>query len=128
MPEAKLQEACVEWLRKKNFLFVASAVTQYKNGARTAASLKRRGVEAGVPDLLILESSPYICGRMPSGILAVELKIGTNTLSVKQQAWLDRAASRGHTTAVVRSLESFKSVVMEHIHPGAGTAAQPYLL
>ena len=62
MPEAKLQEACVKWLHEKNFLFVASAVTQYKNGARTAASLKRRGVEAGVPDLLILESSPYICG------------------------------------------------------------------
>ena len=111
-------------MRERNYLFVASAVAQYKNGAQTAAGLARRGVEAGVPDLLILEKPP---GRR-KGILAVELKIGKNSVSAKQQLWLDRAAERGHATSVVYTLTEFKAAVQAHLHPGSGAAAQPVVL
>ena len=111
-------------MRAREYLFVASAVAQYKDGARTAAGLARRGVEPGVPDLLILEEPP---GRR-KGILAVELKIGQNKVTPKQQAWLNRAAERGHATAIVYSLTDFKAAVQAHLYPGSGAAAQPVLL
>jgi hypothetical protein len=111
-------------MRERDYLFIASAVAQYKNGARTAAGLARRGVEAGVPDLLILEKPP---GRR-KGILAVELKVGKNKLSHKQAEWLDRAAERGHATAIVYTLTEFKAAVQAHLYPGSGAAAQPVVL
>ena len=123
-PEAELQAKCVEWMRKNDYLFVASAVTQYKNGARTAAGLARRGVEAGVPDLLILEKP----ARGRNGILAVELKIGNNRISEKQAEWLGRAKARGHVTVVAYTLDEFTRAVMSHLHPGSGAAAQPMVL
>ena len=43
-PEAELQAECVAWMRKRDYLFVAAAIAQYKNGARTAAGLARHGV------------------------------------------------------------------------------------
>ena len=126
-PEGELQAACVAWLREMNYMFVASAVAQYANGARTWASLQRRGVEAGQYDLMILEMSPAT-RRRPPGILAVELKIGQNKVTPKQQAWLNRAAERGHATAVVYTLTEFKAAVQAHLHPGSGAAAQPVVL
>ena len=77
-----------------------------------------------MPDLLILEKPP---GRR-KGILAVELKIGNNSVSAKQQLWLDRAAERGHATAIVYTLTQFKLTVQAHLHPGSGAAAQPVVL
>ena len=121
-PEAELQAECVAWMRERDYLFIASAIAQYKNGARTAAGLARRGVEAGVPDLIILEKP----ARGNKGILAVELKVGKNKLSQKQQAWLGRAKTRGHTTVVAYTFREFKCAVMAHLHPGSGTAAEPY--
>ena len=126
-PEGELQAACVAWLREMNYMFVASAVAQYANGARTWASLQRRGVEAGQYDLMILEMSPAT-RRRPPGILTVELKIGSNRLTKKQEWWGARARRRGHATAVAYTLEGFKAAVNDHIYPGQGNAASPYVV
>ena len=83
-----------------------------------------RRPEAGVPDLLVLEE-PVGRGK---GILAVELKIGKNKVSAKQQAWLDRAEAHGHTAVVVKTLDALKDAVAAHLHPGSGTSVQPYVV
>ena len=111
-------------MRDKDFLFVASAVAQYKNGARTAKALQRRGVEPGVPDILVLEQS----AASPCGILAIELKVGNNPATDLQMKWHDRAKARGHTTAVIKTLQDFKDTVLKHILSGSGTAAAPWRL
>ena len=74
-----------------------------------------------MPDLLILEKP----ARGHKGILAVELKVGNNKLSQKQQAWLGRAKTRGHTTVVAYTFREFKRAVMAHPPPpGVGNGRQ----
>jgi hypothetical protein len=120
-PEGEMQAACVEWMDSRDIMYVASANgAYYANGAKTANSLKKRGVESGVPDLLILEMAEDLSRR---GILAVELKIGSNQASEDQARWLRRARTRGHQTKVVFTLEQFKSVVLAHVY--GGSAADP---
>lgn len=123
-PEADFQAKCVEWMKEKSFLFVASAVGVYAGGARSFAALQRRGVEGGVPDLLVLE--PKADGS--AGILCVELKVGKNGLGEKQEKWLYRAKARGHTVDVCKSLDQFKKTVLRHIHGGSGTEEEPFML
>ena len=129
-PEGDMQAACVEWMKSSDIFYVASANgAMYANGFRTANSLKKRGVEPGVPDLLILELGARGSSR---GILAVELKHGDNEASDEQALWLRRARKRGHGTKVVFTLEQFKRVVLAHVNgaasPGGGEAGDPSMV
>lgn len=60
-----------------------------KRDKATAAKLKRMGVRAGVPDILmpIVNAAP-IGGEFFVG-LAIELKAGKNTTTEEQDAWLE---------------------------------------
>lgn len=81
----------------------------YLFGGRTANAMKAKGCESGTPDLLILEA-----GIDQTHGLAVELKIGTNTLSDQQVAWFKFARAKGWRCEVVRSLKQFVALVHEH--------------
>ena len=88
------------------------------------ASLKAKGVKAGVPDVLIFEPRGGYNGLM------VELKTDAPTgfkkdgspraykkakLSTAQALWLERLTERGYKTAIAYSLQDFINVFTEYI-------------
>jgi hypothetical protein len=64
-----------------------------------AAKLKKMGVKAGVPDLIILDRHHGFHG------LALELKVGTNNLTANQIKWLERLHGLGWCCYVSWSLD-----------------------
>ena len=89
--EARLQKWCVTWLRERGYLVVGSASgAQFSRAWFTWKWLTGQGVEAGVPDLLILEVGAD--QRTPG--LAVELKTGRRMLTAQQSA----GGANGHAT------------------------------
>lgn len=62
-----------------------------KRSPQYAVSLKRQGVKAGVPDILIFDLTP---GRPYRGV-ALELKYGRNRQSPEQKEWQKRLEDCG---------------------------------
>lgn len=65
-----------------------------KRDKATAAALKRQGVKAGVPDIML----PAV--RAGYHGLYIELKAGKNTTTAKQKGWLSFLRQQGYFTAV----------------------------
>ena len=81
-------------------------------GARNAAvggQLKAQGVKRGVPDVMVY--TPTATGHAG---LAVELKVGRNTPTVEQKAWLASLRRCGWVTEVARSLDEVRALVRTH--------------
>jgi hypothetical protein len=82
------------------------------------ALLKRAGVKAGIPDVLIFRAHMW-SQTLPDGILdyadrhglAIELKSPGNYPTPEQRAWLERLQAEGWTTAVCRSLSQVVDVL-----------------
>ena len=111
--EARLQKWCVTWLRERGYLVVGSASgAQFSRAWFTWKWLTGQGVEAGVPDLLILEVGAD--QRTPG--LAVELKTGRRMLTAQQRGWFERARDKGWSCHVVRSKDEFVAVLHDHVH------------
>ena len=118
--EARLQKWCVTWLRERGYLVVGSASgAQFSRAWFTWKWLTGQGVEAGVPDLLILEVGAD--QRTPG--LAVELKTGRRMLTAQQRGWFERARDKGWSCHVVRSKDEFVAVLHDHV--GREDARQP---
>lgn len=105
--EYNLQVSCVEWFR---LVYSDHIIYHVPNGERrdaiTGARLKRGGVLAGVPDLVI----PYALGGYTH--LYIELKNGTNgRLSPSQKAVIEELRKGGAAVVVVHSFDEFRSVV-----------------
>ena len=83
-PEAELQEKIIRHLvnMKIPHYGTPNGAAEANKNYGLAAALKKRGAHAGVPDILVFRA-----GRGGAHGLAMELKIGTNQLSVKQLAW-----------------------------------------
>ena len=73
-----------------------------KRSAATGARLKTMGVKRGVSDILIL-----VRGRLH----AIELKVGKNQTSDKQDEFLDAVSENDGQTAVCRSLDEVKGTL-----------------
>ena len=65
-----------------------------KRDKATAAVLKRQGVKAGVPDIMLPAARAGYHG------LYIELKAGENTTTKKQKEWLEYLRQQGYYTAV----------------------------
>lgn len=65
-----------------------------KRDAATAVALKRQGVKAGVPDIVLPAPRAEYHG------LYIELKAGSNTTTAKQKRWLKFLRQQGYYTAV----------------------------
>ena len=97
--EAEEQAALFQWAKlaegSKPQLRLLYAVPNGGSRHRLeAANLKRQGVKAGVPD---------ICLAYPKGVyhgLYIELKVGKNKPSDKQEQWLRDLKAAGYMTAV----------------------------
>ena len=99
MTERQIQIKIVKWLRSQKHL-VIHVPNEGQRGAREGAILKRLGVVAGVPDLLILDLG-----------CASEVKTPTGTLTRSQDLFLQALRSVGWTVGVARSLEDAQEII-----------------
>ena len=104
--EAILQEQCVAimTLMKENFFHCPNGG---KRSKASGARLKRMGVRAGVPDLLIFRE------RSPVVNIAIELKVpsGRGRLSSQQTDWLCVLANCGFYAHVIDNMIDFCKAV-----------------
>lgn len=69
-----------------------------------ARKLKRMGIKAGVPDVLIFRPCWTPAGRYIHG-LAIELKAGKNKLEPSQKDWRGKLVAKGWVWQECRSLD-----------------------
>ena len=110
MSEHEIQCLLIKW---------ASVVPELKclfavpNGGHrhvaVAAKLKREGVKAGVPDLML----PIARGGYHG--LFLELKADKGRLSDVQTIWLERLNANGYKTAVCFGFDSAKNTIMDYL-------------
>lgn len=114
MTEAKEQMALFQW--------ASIAITKYpdldlmhhvpnggKRDARTATSLKKQGVKAGVPDIVL----PV--GRGGYFGLYIELKTGKNKTTVKQQEWIKRLKDNNYCVEVCYGWIEARDVIEKYL-------------
>lgn len=105
--EYNIQVACVTWFRLQ---YPHHLIYHVPNGERrdavTGARLKRSGVVAGVPDLVI----PYANGKHSH--LYIELKAGSSgRVSANQKHVIEQLKEGGACVAVCRSVDDFIDTV-----------------
>jgi hypothetical protein len=103
--EHREQEKFVAWARLRGLLLCHPAnelVGQVSKGR--AAELKRLGVSAGVPDILIFDRRADV---------AIEFKGPRGSPSKYQRVWLELLEKRGWSVAVVRTSEEAKAFIVE---------------
>lgn len=108
--EYDLQVSCITWFRLQ---YRDRLIYHVPNGERrdaiTGARLKRSGVVAGVPDLVI----PYATGSYSH--LYIELKAGTTgRLSQNQKEVIEQLRSGGACVVVARSIDDFIFAVRDY--------------
>lgn len=77
-----------------------------------AASLKRQGVKAGVPDLCLPVA------RLNWHGLYIEMKAGKNTTTEKQKEWISALRGQGYATAVCYGWERAAEVITKYLESG----------
>lgn len=97
--ESGHQEALFNWAAYRTGLmpelqYMYHVPNGGKRDAATAVALKRQGVKAGVPDIMLPAARAGYHG------LYIELKAGKNTTTKKQKEWLEYLRQQGYYTAV----------------------------
>lgn len=97
--ESGHQEALFSWAAYRTGLmpelqYMYHVPNGGKRDAATAVALKRQGVKAGVPDIMLPAARAGYHG------LYIELKAGKNTTTKKQKEWLEYLRQQGYYTAV----------------------------
>lgn len=110
--ESKLQEACYRWFsysypEYKGLLFAVP------NGGyrdiRTAQTLKKEGVVAGVSDLILF---------VPRGkhhALCIEMKVKGNYPTELQKEWAQKVTLQGYRYEVVYDFEKFTTLIDSYL-------------
>ena len=112
--ESKLQEHCVKWFRYQFpqwALFLIAIPNGGRRDARTGAVLKREGVVAGAPDLVLFD--PF-GKRLP---LFIEMKRpdGKGRHEESQVRFMQTYRQKGYTYELVNSFDRFEEVVMQYV-------------
>lgn len=118
--EATEQERVINWTTfyAKDFPELDLLYHVPNGGSRNqleAANLKRQGVKAGVPDLVLPVPRQQFHG------LYVEMKWGKNTTTDKQDWWLEQLQQQGYKTAVCWSADEAMNVIAEYMEIAAQT-------
>lgn len=118
--EATEQERVINWATfyAKDFPELDLLYHVPNGGSRNqleAANLKRQGVKAGVPDLVLPVPRQQFHG------LYVEMKWGKNTTTDKQDWWLEQLQRQGYKTAVCWSADEAMDVIAEYMEIAAQT-------
>lgn len=99
MNEGEHQEALFEWAQWRisvypELKFLYHTPNGGKRDSKTAMIMKREGVKPGVPDVTL----PVPKGRYHG--LYIEMKVGNNKTTEKQDEWLSFLSSQGYFTAI----------------------------
>lgn len=80
-----------------------------KRDAKTASILKRCGVKAGVPDLVLPVAR---CGYHG---LYIELKVGKNRTSKNQDRWLENLNAQGYKAVVCYGFNETTNMILRYL-------------
>jgi hypothetical protein len=109
MSESKLQAGCVTWFRLQ---YPSKIIAAIPNGGKrniiTAQLLKKEGVLAGFPDLIIPHPNLIHHG------LLIEMKYSKNKPSPQQLQVIEQLRSNGYRVEVCYSFDSFCNVVEDY--------------
>lgn len=120
--ERKLQQECVKWLRetRPNCIWFHPANGENRN-IITGVILKRMGVRAGVPDLIVILHGGKVMG--------IEFKASGGRLSLSQRVFQENMLRLGASYAVVSSLPQFmteiEAAVQGHTREEADDQTEP---
>lgn len=108
--ESGHQEALFSWAgynmqRMPELEYMHHVPNGGKRDKATAIALKRQGVKAGVPDIVL----PAVRGEYHG--LYIELKAGKNTTTANQKEWLKYLQRQGYYTAVCYGWQAAAEVV-----------------
>lgn len=108
--ESSIQSACVKWFRYQYPGLILAAIP---NGGRrdkvTGVIMKKEGVLAGMPDLLLLHPS----GKYHA--MAIEMKTTKGVQSDSQKEMQKRLTDEGYLYVVIRSFEEFVEEVEQYM-------------
>lgn len=112
--ESGHQEALFSWAgynmqRMPELEFLHHVPNGGKRDAATAVALKRQGVKAGVPDIVLPAPRAEYHG------LYIELKTGKNTTTAKQKRWLKYLRQQGYYTAVCYSWQLAAELIERYL-------------
>ena len=105
--ESGHQEALFSWAAYRTGLmpelqYMYHVPNGGKRDKATAAVLKRQGVKAGVPDIMLPAARAGYHG------LYIELKAGENTTTKKQKEWLEYLRQQGYYTVFITFRRAYK--------------------
>lgn len=112
--EAEEQAALFSWAKlcRQQFPEIELLYHIPNGGSRDikeAANLKRQGVKAGVPDLCL----PVARGGWHG--LYIELKVGRNKPTEKQEAWIRELSKQGYAVKVCYGWEAASRVIRNYL-------------
>ena len=108
--EATEQQWLVEWLRRRGGVLFAAVPNGGERNPREGMALRRQGVSAGVPDILIFEA------RQGAHGLAIEMKrVRGGTVTPQQRRWHADLRERGWRVEVCRGHEAAIVVLNEYL-------------
>lgn len=112
--ESGHQEALFNWAayqlgRMPELEYMHHVPNGGKRDAATAVALKRQGVKAGVPDIVLPAPRAEYHG------LYIELKAGENTTTAKQKAWLTFLRQQGYYTAVCYGWQAAAELIERYL-------------
>ena len=122
--ESGHQEALFSWAAYRTGLmpelqYMYHVPNGGKRDKATAAVLKRQGVKAGVPDIMLPAARAGYHG------LYIELKAGSNTTTANQKSWLKFLRQQGHYTAICYSWQLAAELIERYLlHPEELTKEQ----
>lgn len=109
MSEQAEQETLVTWC-DWNSVPIFAIPNGGRRDKREAAGLKRAGVRAGVPDLMIPVARHGYHGMF------IELKVGNNKPTAKQTEWLCKLFQNGYYTRVCYGALEAVDAIKEYLH------------
>lgn len=119
------QEALFEWAacqmgRMPELEYLHHVPNGGRRDKATAMALKRQGVKAGVPDIVLPAARAGYHG------LYIELKAGRNTTTASQERWLGYLRRQGYYTAVCYGWQAAAGLIEKYLlrDEGLGEAGQ----
>ncbi len=112
--ESGHQEALFSWAayqtgRMPELEYMHHVPNGGKRDKATAMALKRQGVKAGVPDIVLPAPRAEYHG------LYIELKAGSNTATQNQKSWLEYLRQQGYYTAICYGWRAAAELIEQYL-------------
>lgn len=108
--EDQLQMEVIRYLKLQYpDVLVHHCANERQTSPQRGAKLKKMGVRAGCPDILIFKKSGNVSG------LAIELKIGKNKPTEAQNDFLNRLSINGWFTKVSYNFDAAKTIIDNYL-------------